>query len=133
VLQKPGFPLRSGPREKFLKELLAPWHSQKEVKMVPHHYEILHFNTEKAFHPPHQLPKSLLLDIAEEQFAPGNSRDRMGVTIPVFKDQAPPLPLPEMGRFQGNPTHHRPGKTIGLLKIRQLSFRLFFLFLHTLE
>jgi hypothetical protein len=55
------------------------------------------------------------------------------VTIPVFKDQAPPLPLPEMGRFQGNPTHHRPGKTIGLLKIRQLSFRLFFLFLHTLE
>jgi hypothetical protein len=31
------------------------------VKMVPYHYEILHFNTEKALHPPHQLPKCFLL------------------------------------------------------------------------
>jgi len=52
---------------------------------------------------------------------------------PVFKDQASPFPLPEMGQFQGNPAHHRPRQTIRLLKIRQRPFRLFFLCLLALE
>jgi hypothetical protein len=97
------------------------------VEVIPHHHEILHLNTAKAFHPPHQLPKSLLLDIAEEQITPGNSRDRMVVTIAVLEDQAPPLPLSEMGRFQGNPTHHRPRQAIGFLEVAEF---VFFLVLH---